>query len=191
MQNLEHCKRVRRTVLDDNNNNFELTLILCLESAITRDQLHSLLEENGLTDKIKPEIVPVCRYAPVNRAQYEAWKHVWPMNYREDTRLDPKFTKEGIDHVEAHWASLRNDSVIQARVVDPVSNTVLAEAVDTRDAHPLHHAIMNCIQAVADTEIRGPAHPPSKRKADDMTEAKDSYLCSGYDLFVNYEPCAM
>ncbi|ORY91039.1 hypothetical protein BCR43DRAFT_498399 [Syncephalastrum racemosum] len=114
------------------------------------------------------------------------------MNYREDTRLDPRFTKEDIDRIEMHLADLRiNSSVVKARVVDPVTNTILADALDTRDAHPLKHAIMNCIQAVADRELRGPAHPPSKRKAEDITEGKESYLCSGYDLFINYEPCAM
>ncbi|KAI8368191.1 uncharacterized protein BYT42DRAFT_549387 [Radiomyces spectabilis] len=145
-------------------------------------------------------IVSVSKYAPVSRDQYEAWKHLWPMTYREDTRQNPKFTTEEISSIKEHMNELLASKQVRARIVDPSSNTVLSEAPDTRtDGHPLHHAVMNCIDLISqrEREQHGDGGRPKRKAAAMMNEGEKGensatgYLCTGYDIFITHEPCAM
>ncbi|CAO3689421.1 unnamed protein product [Rhizopus stolonifer] len=124
LEKLEHCKRIRRP----NSEDLELEVILCLTDKLSESDLTQLLNQNGF-ENISINIKSVCRHAPLNRKQFEAWKHLWPLSYREDTRLDPKFTKEDLDIINSHLDSLETMS---CRIVDPVSNCVLAQEIDTR-----------------------------------------------------------
>ncbi|KAJ8657159.1 hypothetical protein O0I10_007239 [Lichtheimia ornata] len=199
LQKLEHCKRVRRTTLADSK--IELTLLLCEEQALTMEDLEKRLDEHGFSNVIHPKVVPVPKHAPLNRTQFEAWKQVWPLTYREDTRQDPKFTSDDIKVIQQHMREiLQSDDVMRARIVDPVKKRIIAEAQDTRQAssHPLHHAVMNCVGAVADAEKIAATDSSSsmgrpKRKASQVAEEESNsvYLCTGYDIYLTHEPCAM
>ncbi|XP_057566148.1 probable inactive tRNA-specific adenosine deaminase-like protein 3 [Hippopotamus amphibius kiboko] len=114
----------------------------------------------------------------------------------------------------AQQAAGRGLRAVGAVVVDPGSGRVLATGHDCSGAAgPLLHAAMVCIDLVAQGQGRGAydlaphpacsfvpaAAPPGVRAgcvrklAEAEVENADSlpYVCTGYDLYVTREPCAM
>lgn len=96
-------------------------------------------------------------------------------------------------------------------LVDPRTGGVVATAASS-SSHPLKHAVMLCIDAVACNQGGGSWGAPllegneNNKEVDSGTatgettmeqippEKKrrlDSYLCSEYDIFVSREPCVM
>lgn len=172
-----------------------MEVILCFKDQLSVVELEQLLKKHEFPLS-EIQTVPVCRYAPLNRQQYEAWKHLWPLSYREDTRLDPKFTLNDINIIHSHMGELLSNqkSTVVCRIVDPTANQIMAEASDARQEHPLHHAVMKTIDAVAQKENKGSGR--MKRTASQMMDGgeskiKTSYLCTGYDIYITHEPCAM
>ncbi|XP_066889276.1 probable inactive tRNA-specific adenosine deaminase-like protein 3 [Kogia breviceps] len=110
----------------------------------------------------------------------------------------------------AQQAASRGLRAVGAVVVEPASGRVLATGHDCSSAAgPLLHATMVCIDLVARGQGRGAydlaphpacsfapaAAPPgaragSVRKLDEDTDGLP-YVCTGYDLYVTREPCAM
>ncbi|KAI8330441.1 cytidine deaminase-like protein, partial [Chlamydoabsidia padenii] len=191
LEHLEHCKRIKRVTSPDTNE-LTLTTILCLCDHVNLDDLKQLAQQHDI--HIDPQPLGVPHYPPKNKTQFTEWNSIWPVNYREDPRQDPKWTRQDVDLVQDHMLQLMTMTTrekggldVFARIVDPKTNTVLAQASDSRHlGHPLHHAVMNCIDLIASNERQNKG---SKRKQqDDETLA---YLCSGYDAYVTHEPCAM
>ncbi|CAO3584558.1 unnamed protein product [Absidia cylindrospora] len=214
----EHCKRIQRSKLPESNE-LVLTSILCACDHMDISTLKELATKHEIT--LDPRPVGVPRYAPKNKKQFEEWNPVWPVTFREDPRQDPKWTQLDLDTVELHMRQLMtlylktndnddddddvdnsndkaaDDSLeVYAKIVDPKTNSVLAEAKDTRHlGHPLHHAVMNCVDIIASKERQNKqqlqVEGPKRKHDDDDDDSPGSYLCSGYDVYVTHEPCAM
>ncbi|XP_011928331.1 PREDICTED: probable inactive tRNA-specific adenosine deaminase-like protein 3 [Cercocebus atys] len=110
----------------------------------------------------------------------------------------------------ARRAAARGLRAVGAVVVDPASDRVLATGHDCSSSdNPLLHAVMVCVDLVARGQGRGtydfrpfpacsfaPAAAPQAVRAGtvrklDADEDGLPYVCTGYDLYVTREPCAM
>ena len=111
----------------------------------------------------------VSRHAPRTREQAAEWGRHWPITWRPP---DPAAhsSKEGealpAAEVAAMHAHMRRAwELAQANagagrvpnaclIVDPAGNRLVAEAADARQAHPLHHAAIQAVDAVAEWQLR-------------------------------------
>lgn len=171
-----------------------------------------------------PFLVPVPARPPLTRSQFEEARAHWPTSFHEDKQVTSAlagqlFSAQARAAMQSHMqravraaqrAAAQGLRAVGAVVVDPASDRVLATGHDcSGTASPLLHAVMVCIDLVAQGQGRGtcdlrhypacsftPAstaqgvRPGSVRKLD---EDKDSlpYVCTGYDLYITREPCVM
>ena len=96
-------------------------------------------------------------------AQFREWSKVWPLVYKRPP-FDP--ASEIPKH---HWENLRGLSPGECLLVAPDGRRFIGLA----DSHPLGHACMRAISATA------------------CSSTADDYLCSGFEVYVNREPCMM
>lgn len=172
-----------------------------------------------------PFLVPVPARPPLTRDQFEEARTHWPTAFHEDKRVTSALAGQLFsagervamqDHMAravraARQALAQGFRAVGAVVVDPAEDRVLATGHDCRSAaSPLLHAVMVCIDLVAQGQARGAydlrahptctfspaAAPPARAGAvrkleEEEDEDGQPYVCTGYDLYVTREPCAM
>lgn len=110
---------------------------------------------------IRIQQVPVMQ--PDTKEQWLEWCKVWPMPWRipaganEQDGESPSLAEQ--QYFQQHMAAALSASAAAggsnvAIIVDPTSGQVLAHAVDSRDQHPLDHAVMKAIEQVAARDRR-------------------------------------
>lgn len=220
-----HLKRVRPSRSAGGAHASDLLLCLAGPSAGPRS-LAELLPRTAVDPRGlgTPFLVPVPARPPLTRSQFEEARAHWPTSFHEDKQVTSAlagqlFSAQARATMQSHMeravraaqrAAAQGLRAVGAVVVDPASDRVLATGHDcsTVDS-PLLHAVMVCIDLVAQGQGRGScdlrrypacsftqasftqgARAGSVRK---LNQAEDGlpYVCTGYDLYVTREPCVM
>jgi tRNA-specific adenosine deaminase 3 len=104
----------------------------------------------------------VPRHAPTSREDLEAWSHAWPMYWRTPdvshcsataytaTAADEAQMAAHVEYLLRRGAGAAN----AALMVEARSGEVIALVLDETHSHPLRHAVMGAIDAVAQRDLR-------------------------------------
>lgn len=211
---LQHLKRVKRE-----GNDTYVILDTVPETEVEPPAKRLKLEESECIQELKskgfhPEaydiseivISEVPRYGPKTRLQYNKSMEFWPVNFHPEKKLEKMMSEEVFnkDENKIHVDNMKyviKEAIARRKnfslVVDPSSKGYIAKGWDMSENHPLHHAVMVVVDAVAYTQEGGAWDLPFKDLTFDIFDFKkeedDSapYLCTGYDLYVFREPCVM
>ncbi|KND02002.1 uncharacterized protein SPPG_02508 [Spizellomyces punctatus DAOM BR117] len=237
LEDLAHLKRVKK---EQSDNGTILSVLLAPTNSSTQPELEQFLSDNEIPyGPISTS--QVSRYAAVTREQFDEWKQLWPMNFHPHSgKENVSLTQEEVASAQT-WMrhALEESKVLRAQgkivnvaiIVAPITNSKIASSTDTRNDHPLHHAVMNCIALVAERERKKRESESTiadsgihedcngelanctkqfvgtgkrRKLMDGEAESrlltvvnpaagadKSGYLCSGLDLYLINEPCAM
>ncbi|XP_046564119.1 probable inactive tRNA-specific adenosine deaminase-like protein 3 [Haliotis rubra] len=218
LTDLLHLKRVRNHKTKDNAD--QLQVIVCPKSATDSKSDVDILDSiaSRFPALGKPVLVKVPQNPPLTRTQYQDAIKYWPVSFHENKRVMSLlsghfFSSSEVRTIHAHMNTVLHQAkvagdkgqvAIGAVVVDPSTDTVLALAHDLRQGHnPLQHAVMVAVDLVAygqgggmwdiqdsDMKYHSTADTVTQPSRDGCTKV-GPYLCTGYDLYVNSEPCIM
>ncbi|XP_013881662.1 putative inactive tRNA-specific adenosine deaminase-like protein 3 [Austrofundulus limnaeus] len=208
LSGLQHIKRVRAR--KDQGSPHTLEVLVCLLRDAPHVQLlrlDSLLPGARWEGLGEPFVVQIPARPPLTRPQFEAASQRWPTSFHEDKQVTVALRGELFSaRQKAAMHGFMTAAVAAARagrrlgmdavgavVVDPERERVVAVGHDCRGDHPLHHAVMVCIDLVARSQGGG-AYRLDGYEGCRFTSAEaepQPYICSGYDLYVTREPCVM
>lgn len=225
LSGLQHIKRVR--ACREKSSPHPLEVLLCLVSDAPHMKVLSMeallpsdqVRHDGLG---KPFVVKVPARPPLTRPQFELASKHWPSSFHEDKQVTVAlrgelFSSPQKARMHTYMASALTAAkqgkelgmeAVGAVVVDPAMERIIAVGHDCRGDHPLHHAVMVCIDLVARSQGGGrycfdryPAcqnaspspifAPTSDTFQNDVEAGAQPYICTGYDLYVTREPCVM
>ncbi|XP_075870139.1 putative inactive tRNA-specific adenosine deaminase-like protein 3 isoform X2 [Nelusetta ayraudi] len=123
----------------------------------------------GLDGLGEPFVVKVPARAPLTRPQFELASQHWPTSFHEDKQVSVALRGELFSAPQrarmgsymaaalaaADAARRLGMEAVGAVVVDPTAEKIIAVGHDCRGEHPLHHAVMVCIDLVARSQGGG------------------------------------
>ncbi|TKS67559.1 putative inactive tRNA-specific adenosine deaminase-like protein 3 [Collichthys lucidus] len=218
LNNLQHVKRVR--AVKEKGSGHPLEVLVCLVSEAPDMKvvsIDSLLPSDGVrSDGLgEPFVVRVPARPPLTRPQFELASKHWPTSFHEDKQVTvalrgelfspPQKARMHMYMMSALTAAKAGKELgmeaVGAVMVHPVMERIIAVGHDCRGDHPLHHAVMVCIDLVARSQGGGcysfdryPActfTSDTFQKVPDAEASSQPYICTGYDLYVTREPCVM
>ncbi|XP_017259813.1 probable inactive tRNA-specific adenosine deaminase-like protein 3 [Kryptolebias marmoratus] len=202
LNGLQHVKRVRARKDEGGAGAHPLEVLVCRVS----DAPSTLLPPGGAkwVGLGEPFVVQVPARPPLTRPQFEAASRRWPTSFHEDKRVTValrgelfssrqkaamhRFMASALTAAEA--ARQLGMEAVGAVVVDPEKERIVAVGHDCRGEHPLHHAVMVCIDLVARSQGGGSYcfdRFPNCRFAspNDLSApgaGPQPHICTGYDL---------
>lgn len=231
LADLQHIKRVR--ACKDQSSPHPLEVIICLVSDVPIATFMTQPQRPALTDLLsskdfnfeglgEPFPVRIPARAPLTRPQFERASRHWPTSFHEDkhvtlslkgqlftSRQKAKIQEYMTTAVEAARSG-REEGMdpVGAVIVAPKSGQIMVVGHDLTRDHPLHHAVMVCIDLVAWAQgggvYRYEKHPGCRYTVPDpqlstgqceaasvSEERVQPYICTGYELYVTREPCVM
>lgn len=207
LNGLQHIKRVRAR--KDRGSPPTLEVLVCLlrdapdVQPVSLDSLLPGAKREGLGE---PFVVQIPARPPLTRPQFEVASQCWPTSFHEDKQVTIALRGELFDARQKaamhRFMTTAVDAAVAARqlgmdavgavVVDPEREQVVAVGHDCRGDHPLHHAVMVCIDLVARSQGGGAYHFDGYESCRFTAGAEPQpYICTGYDLYVTREPCVM
>ncbi|XP_059199118.1 probable inactive tRNA-specific adenosine deaminase-like protein 3 [Centropristis striata] len=211
LNGLQHIKRVR--AVKEKGSAHPLEVLVCLVSEAPH--VDSLLPADGVgRDGLgEPFVVKVPARPPLTRPQFELASKHWPTSFHEDKQVTVALRGELFSppqkarmhtYMAAALTAAKAGSELRmeavgAVVVDPATETIIAVGHDCTGEHPLHHAVMVCVDLVARSQGGGcytfDRYPDCRftlpSSDSQILQGSQPYICTGYDLYVTREPCVM
>ncbi|KAK7938322.1 hypothetical protein WMY93_001648 [Mugilogobius chulae] len=202
--NLTHLKRVRACRSKDSPHALEILICLVKDatSPLNNDFSNAALGE--------PFVVKIPSRPPLTRPQFELASKHWPTSFHEDKLVSTALRGELFNAKQKakmqEYMMLAVDAAkegkklglkaIGAVIVDPNSDKIIAKSHDCSQNHPLQHAVMVCIDLVAQSQGGGcysyEKYTSCQFNFVDLNNgASQPYICTGYDLYVTKEPCVL
>ena len=155
--------------------------------------LAGVLSEFGLPP---PRRAAVPRWPPPDPPAARAWTAAaWPVHARP--RDVARATAPAVPPPEGAGAWMERAASLAAAagvadaavIVDPSTSKIVGEAVTCVGEHPLAHAAVGAVTAVADRDRE--RWPDNDDASASTTSLSRPYLATGYDAYLLREPCAM
>eukprot|EP00042_Codosiga_hollandica_P047558 m.517374 g.517374 ORF g.517374 m.517374 type:complete len:449 (-) comp57479_c0_seq51:116-1462(-) len=164
-RSLLHCKRVRKV---RSGSDTKLHLLVGNAEDVTEAIVNDALAEFiGRQDILPAILVLVPASSALSRAQFEQASLSWPSAFHEDKHFERAVSGQLFDAKEqefirihlAHAVRLANqvtgsDRAIGCVFVDRATKQVIAASADRTSLHPLRHSVMNCIEIVAQQQLK-------------------------------------
>lgn len=221
LEGLQHIKRVRACKEKGSRHPLEVLLCLVSDAADVKVvSIDSLLPSGGSkwVGLGEPFVVKIPARPPLTRPQFELASRCWPTSFHEDKQVTVALKGELFSPQQkarmhmymmsaltaAKAAKDLGMEAVGAVVVDPEEERIVAVGHDCRGDHPLHHAVMVCIDLVARSQGGGcyrfdrytacqftSLNSNTSQNLSDSVSGPQPYICTGYDLYVTREPCVM